>query len=113
MEDDELIRSFMLAGREEIADDGFRERVMERIPREKPMWLTAALIVVGIIVALAIVTTLFLSLNGWNMVCHAIVRGFEALTALRHTTISFNPIYTLIIAPIILWLGAEKVKQLA
>lgn len=47
--DEELLKSFFLANRQEIEDDGFSRQVMRRIPRDLSIWdsMLTALCVIG------------------------------------------------------------------
>ncbi len=68
--DDELIRSFMLPGKREIADNGFSKRVIRRLPHRRAKRLSNLLNAVCIFLC----CILFFVFNGFDILIRAIVK---------------------------------------
>lgn len=69
MTDNELLEQFFEpARRMRVADNGFTERVMNRLPRHDVRWLSRLWTVFCIVVAVV----LFVVLQGWESVAHGI-----------------------------------------
>ena len=104
MDDDQLIRQFMQAHREEISDSGFSERVMRHIPVERPVWMFALAAFLGVVALAAI----FIWFDGWSAICNVFVRIYYAFTFAKHYT--FNPLYLLVFLGLGCWFLTEKIK---
>ena len=69
MTDHELLEQFFEpARRMQVADDGFTDRVMSRLPRHDVRWLSRLWTVFCIVVAVV----LFVVLQGWESIVHGI-----------------------------------------
>jgi len=80
MEDNErLIEQFLKQNRQEIADDGFTERVMRGLPERKPQYDWLPTIWNAVMMTLALV--LFIAIGGVGMVKDALYQNLDlALT---------------------------------
>ena len=106
MDDDKLIRQFMLSAREEISDSGFSARVMRHIPKERPFWVFP----VTVLFAVTALAVLFVWLDGWSVLCNIYVRVYTAITYAKHFT--FNPLYLLVFLGLGCWFLTERIKKL-
>jgi hypothetical protein len=106
MDDEQLIRQFMLSAREDVSDSGFSARVMRHIPTMRPLWVfpVATLLVVAALAAL------FIWFDGWSVICSLFVRLYTAFTYAKH--FSPNPIYLLVFLGLGCWYLTEKIKKL-
>lgn len=80
MEDnDRLIEQFMKQSRQEIADDGFTERVMCALPERKPQFEWLPWVWNGVMIAICVV--LFIAFDGVGLVTDALYQNLDmALT---------------------------------
>lgn len=106
MDDDKLIRQFMLSAREEVSDSGFSARVMRHIPNERPFWVFP----ITVLFAVAALAVLFVWLDGWSVLCNIYVRAYTAITYAKHFT--FNPLYLLVFLGLGCWFLTERIKKL-
>lgn len=106
MDDDQLIRQFMQARREDISDNGFSDRVMRHIPFERPFWtyIASALFILTALAALLI------WFDGWSVLCSIFVHIYTAIAYVKH--MAFEPLYLLVFIALGGWLAIEKIKQL-
>ena len=109
MDEDQLIRQFMQAHREDISDSGFSDRVMRHIPADRPAWMTCA----TIFLALAALAVLFIWFDGWSVLCSIYVRLYTAITYAKHLHFTFNPVYLLVFLGLGCWLLSERIKKIA
>ena len=108
MDDEQLIRQFMLSAREEVSDSGFSARVMRHIPNTRPFWVfpTAMLLIVAAVIAL------FIWFDGWSVLCSIFVRVYTIFAYAKHFHFTFNPLYLLVFLGLGCWYLTEKVKKL-
>lgn len=80
MEDNErLIEQFLKQNRQEIADDGFTERVMCALPERKPQFEWLPWVWNGVMIAICVV--LFIAFDGVGLVTDALYQNLDmALT---------------------------------
>jgi len=108
MDDDQLIRQFMQAHRQEVSDSGFSDRVMRHIPARRPIWM----LIVATLLAVATLGTLFIWFDGWSVLCDVFVRIYTAFTYAKHFNCTFNPLYLLVLLGLGCWFLTEKIKNL-
>lgn len=106
MDDEQLIRQFMLSAREEVSDSGFSARVMRHIPNTRPIWVFPA----TMLFVVAAVAALFIWFDGWSVLCSIFVHVYTIFTYAKH--FSFNPIYPLVFLALGCWYLTEKIKKL-
>ena len=106
MDDEQLIRQFMLAAREDVSDSGFSARVMRHIPAMRPLWIFP----VAVVFVVAALAVLFIWFDGWSVLCNIFVRLYTAFTYAKHFT--FNPLYLLVFLGLGCWYLTEKIKKL-
>jgi len=81
MTDDQLLEKLFQPAREmSVADDGFTERVMERIPNRQTLMFSRLWTAFCIVVA----TVLFFALNGWGLIVYT-VQQFVCTQHTQHT----------------------------
>lgn len=103
--DDKLIKSFMLANKHEIMDNGFSRRVVRRLP-QRAQWLSDILSVVCAIIC----CTLFYVFNGFEVLFQTIC---EVFTSQSYSLMSNTNFQSLIIATIVLLIiGMQRVCSL-
>ena len=107
MDEDQLIRQFMQAHREEISDSGFSNRVMRHIPTERPFWMfcVASILVVAALIAM------FIWQDGWHTICTFAVKAIETAVIARYSTV--NPLAIIVLVGFIIWYMADRVKSIA
>ncbi len=92
--DDDLVKSFMLANKQEIADNGFSRRVIRQLP-QRAKWLSDMLSVACTILC----CILFFVFNGFSTLLQIIN---EIITAQSYQLISDINFQSLVIATIVL-----------
>jgi hypothetical protein len=87
MTDNELIEQLFREARQmEVADNGFTERVMQRIPNEKTQTLSRLWTVFCVMVALV----LFVVLRGWEPIGYGLVVLLNNINVLRDHLLMFG-----------------------
>ncbi|MDO4163078.1 MAG: DUF5056 domain-containing protein [Bacteroides sp.] len=107
--DDKLIEQFLAAGKQEIADNGFSRRVVQRLPRRESL---LSRLWTGFCFALALV--LFFVFDGWQAIQNTVYSVFENLVQQGQTDIAQTDPKSLIVAGIVLiYLAYRKIATLA
>lgn len=106
MENDEkLIKSFMLANKHEIEDNGFSHRVIRHLPR-RAMWLSDMLSVICTVIC----CILFYVFNGFEILFRTV---YEIITSQSYHLISDVNFQSLVIATIVLIIiGVQRLCSL-
>ena len=107
MDDDKLLQDFFSTNKVEIEDDGFAERVMRRMPKMRPIWLS---ILQGVVLT-ALAAAAFIYFDGWGLLCGRAVQVAEKVVSLQYTGI--NPLTWVVLVVLTAWLCADKIKSLA
>lgn len=107
MDEDKMIKDFLSAGFVEVEDNGFSDRVMRRIPRMRPIWLS---ILQGVALTTLAAFAFFL-FDGWGWICNQTVIVIEKLVSIHYTGI--NPLTWVALLALVIWYGADRVKNLA
>ena len=98
IDNDKLLRDFFAENKQEIADNGFSQRVMHHLPSQSN-WLarirTALIIIIG--------TTLFVWLGGVE----------ATLKNILEATANIDQKSLIIITIVLLYLGVKKISSLA
>lgn len=105
IEDDKLLREFFSQEKEEIADNGFSRRVMERLPdRSNRMarWCTLAMA--------AIATLLFFRLGGVEAIGSTLRETFAGM--IRQGAATLDPKSIIIALVVLLYIGTRKICSL-
>lgn len=102
--DDNLIKSFLLANKEEIADNGFSRRVIRQLP-ERAKWLSDVLTAVCTVIC----CILFFVSNGFSTLLQIIN---ETITAQSYHLISNINFQSLVIITIVLTIiGVQRIES--
>lgn len=102
-----MIKEFFSAGLAEVEDNGFSDRVMLRIPKMRPLWLS---ILEGIVLTV-LAAVAFFYFDGWGLLCNRAVIVIEKLTSIRHTGI--NPLAWVALMVLTAWYAADRIKSYA
>lgn len=103
--DDQLIKSFLLAGKREIADNGFSRRVIRRLP-ERAKWLSDILSVTCAILC----CLLFYVFNGFGIIYGAICEIIASQSF--HLTEDINFQSLIIGAVVLAVIGMQRILSL-
>lgn len=106
MDDDKMIKDFFAAHSAEIDDNGFTDRVMRRIPKMRPIWLS---VLHGVLLT-AMAIFAFYYFDGWGLLCNRAVIIIEKLACIRHTGI--NPLTWVALLGLAMWYGIDRIKSL-
>ena len=107
MDEDKMIKDFFSAGLAEVEDNGFSERVMRRIPKMRPIWLS---VLEGVVLT-ALAVLAFFYFDGWGLLCSRAVTAIEKLGSIQHTGI--NPLAWVALLLLVAWYGADRIKNMA
>lgn len=109
MTDDQLIRKFMLENSSEPQDNGFSQRVTQRLPRRpiSAVWTTVAELTLFIIGSIILLSQVDLT----QVFCNLSVRTLQFVAYLKHVEININPIYTVVTLTLLTVWGGKKIKE--
>lgn len=109
MTDDQLIRQFMQDNIRVPEDNGFSERVMQRLPHRpvNTAWTTVFEVVTLVVGCLFLLSRVDLAQAFCNISIHAL----QLVVYLRHVEININPLYIAAALTLLILWGGKKIKE--
>lgn len=110
MNDDQLVRHFLKSNIREPEDEGFSQRVMNRLP-QRPInmtWVTA----IESMVLMAGIGLLLIHVDWLQVVCNASIHLLQFITYIKHIDYTINPLYIVTALVILTIWGGNKIKVL-
>lgn len=103
--DDKLIEEFLTMNIQEIADNGFSQKVMKRLPKENPLWGR-----IWTIFGLTLTIFLFLKLNGIQIVLNSLLEPVkDFLQICPDTNIDLTTLAVIMIA--VWFIACQKIAS--
>ena len=110
MNDDELVRHFLKSNMREPEDNGFSQRVMNRLPR-RPInmaWVNA----LESIILIAGITLLLARVDLLQIFCNTSMHVLQFITYIKYVDFTINPLYIgAALIALTVWAG-NKIKTL-
>lgn len=109
--DDILLKDFLQANKQEVADNGFSRRVMNRLPERRAVLLSYVLTAVSLVLAVA----LFYVQGGVGIVSNALREVFQNISFSGNlSTLNGTEPWTLaVVAVVLLFMGYGKLVNMS